>query len=66
MRVEGLPPQMYHLDNNQVMFSTADRKDLNLQISKDLPKGLYTISVFAKSADGWQDHFQIKHFVERG
>lgn len=66
VRVEGLPPQMYHLDNNQAMFTTADRKDLNLHISKDLPKGLYTISVFAKSADGWQDHFQIKHFVERG
>lgn len=66
VHVEGLPPDMYRLDADQVSFATANRKDLHLFISKDLPKGLYTISVFAESENGWQDHFQIKHFVERG
>jgi polyferredoxin len=66
VRVEGLPPDMYHLDSSQALFTTADRKDLNLHINDSLPKGFYTISVFAQSADGWRDQYQIKHFEERG
>jgi len=66
VRVEGLPPGSYHLNADQVIFNTADRKDINLNISESLPKGLYTITVYAKSADGWQDQFRIQHFVERG
>lgn len=67
IRIEGLPQDMYRLDGgDRLNFATADRKDLNLHISDGLPKGLYTITVYARSADGWRDQFRIQHFVQRG
>lgn len=66
VHVEGLPEDAYRLDDNQTDFVTADRKDLRLHINENLPRGLYRITVYAESADGWQDHFQIQHFSQRG
>lgn len=66
VRVEGLPAEAYRLDDTQLAFTTAGRKDLHLRINDGLPAGLYTISVFAESGDGWHDRFQIQHMVGKG
>lgn len=66
VRVEGLAPEAYRLDDNLVSFTTAGRKDLNLKISHALPAGFYTISVIAESDDGWRDRYQIQHIVGKG
>ncbi len=66
LRVEGLSPDMYRLDEDSVAFTTAGRHNVNLHIKDGLPKGLHTISVHAQSTNGWQSRFQIQHLVERG
>src|SRR3569832_1252005 len=63
VRGEGLPADAYRLDDTQIAITTAGRKDLHLRINDGLPAGLYTISVFADSGDGWLDRFQILHMV---
>lgn len=65
IHVEGLPEGSYTLDNRQLSFQTADRKDLNLHIDENLPNGLYTIVVRANSDDGWQESFSIQHFTHK-
>lgn len=66
VRVEGLAPEAYRLNDDQILFTTAGRKDLNLQISDTLPAGFYNVSIIAESADGWRDRYQIQHMVGRG
>ncbi len=66
VQVEGLPENMYSLDNTQAAFTTADRKDINLHIKPGLATGFYNITVHAQAADGWKDSFQIQHYAERG
>lgn len=65
VRIEGLPPEAYRLDDTQLRFTTAGRKDLNLHIG-ELPQGFYTVSIFAESADGWHGRYQIQHFAGKG
>lgn len=66
VQVEGIPAEMYSLNQTQTEFTTADRKDINLHIKPGLPTGIYSITVHARAADGWKDSFQIQHYVERG
>ena len=66
IQVEGLPEGSYSLDNRQLLFQTADRKDLNLHVNENLPDGLYTIIVRANSDDGWQQSLSIQHFTHKG
>ena len=66
VQVEGIPAEMYSLNQTQADFTTADRKDINLHIKPGLATGIYSITVHAQAADGWKDSFQIQHYVERG
>jgi polyferredoxin len=61
--VEGLAENQYTLTQSQVSFDSAGRVDLQLNISEDLPKGLYRVLVHAESPDGWKDSYRIQHFV---
>ena len=60
--VEGLAEGDYTLKSDRVDFDTAGRMNVELDISPDLPKGLYPVLVRVKSTDGWEDTFRIQHF----
>ena len=60
--VEGLDSQDYTLETETVDFDTAGRINVELNISPDLPKGLYPVLVRVKSEDGWEDSFRVQHF----
>lgn len=60
--VEGLAGDAYILENDKVDFDTAGRLNVGLNISPDLSKGLYPVTVRVKSEDGWEERFRIQHF----
>lgn len=63
--VEGLPKEMYSLAATHAEFTTAERKDIILHISKAMPSGIHPFVVHARSADGWQGDFRVHHFAGR-
>lgn len=60
--VEGLPAGSYVLERDTVDFDTAGRLNVELSISRDLPKGLHPVVVHVKSEDGWKESFRVQHF----
>ncbi|MFV2057814.1 MAG: 4Fe-4S binding protein [Thiohalomonadales bacterium] len=66
LSVSGLPTSAYTLSQDSVEFSTATRKNIQLNIdNRSLDKiGLQTFIVTAEADDGWRDSFRIVHLVE--
>jgi hypothetical protein len=63
--IEGLPAGAYTLQNSQVHFASAGRKDILMHINPTLPPGLLPILVHVRSDDGWTDVFRLYHFVPK-
>jgi len=64
LSIQGLDASEYSLESDDVRWETAGRKDIIMHISPDLKKGLHRFTVYAKSADGWQDDFTVYHYAE--
>jgi len=64
LSIQGLDASEYSLESKHVRWKTAGRKDIIMHISPDLKKGLHRFTVYAKSADGWQDDFTVYHYAE--
>ncbi|MBI5451053.1 MAG: 4Fe-4S binding protein [Gammaproteobacteria bacterium] len=66
VEIDGLAAADYRLDHNTLHFATTGRSDLALHLNNTLPKGLYRFHVRIKAHDGWQDSFQVQHYVAGG
>ena len=64
--VDGLPAGAYSLQDTQVHFASAGRKDILLRINSALPPGMHPVLVQVHSDDGWADDFRLYHFVPKG
>lgn len=63
LRVEGLEPSQYALEQTAIHFDTAGRQDVALRIAEDLPKGLYRFRVIAEADNGWHGVFAVTHYA---
>jgi len=61
--VTGLAPQNYHLSTDTLSLGSIQRQSLDLDISAQLPHGLYPVQVEVRSQDGWIGHFAFQHFA---
>jgi len=60
--VKGLSEGQFQLSRKQTSFTTTGRRDINLHIDKNLPKGVYPLSITVDSGDGQQrQQFRIQH-----
>lgn len=66
LSVEGLPEGSYRLAQSEVLFDTAKRINVELNISRDLPAGLHPFLVRVKSPDGWEEAFRVHHVATAG
>ncbi|MDX8398201.1 MAG: 4Fe-4S binding protein [Mariprofundaceae bacterium] len=64
LEIKGLDASEYQLDTNTVNWQSAGRKDVIMHISPNLNKGLHRFTVYATSADGWQDDFTVYHYAQ--
>lgn len=65
VQVEGLPEGSYHLSNVNGGLEPAGRDSTNLNIAKDLPRGLYAIVITVSTMDGWSGKYRLQHFAEQ-
>ena len=63
--VEGLPPDGYRLERDEVRFVTAGRQDVNLHIN-GLAPGLHSFLVHLDAPGGEQLSYRVQHFVAAG
>ena len=64
LRVEGMAPDEYRLERDTVTFGTAERINVQLSLSPDLPNGLHPFIVHAESSDGrWRGSFRVHHLA---
>jgi polyferredoxin len=61
VRVHGLPEGAYRLSERTVRIGPAQRVEVELSISPELPHGLYSVRVDVLARDGWVGQFKIQH-----
>jgi len=62
LSVKGLPEGSYKLEAENLELAPASRRDVNLHISSDLPKGLHRVIIEVHAADGWNGRFGVEHY----
>ncbi len=65
LSIQGLPPTMYHVSEQQLTLPSAGRVSVILSLSSQLPHGLHPLTIQARSPLGWHESFQIQHFSEQ-
>jgi len=63
IRVQGLQPDEYKLDQNTVRFERSGRQDVVLHIRDGLSEGLHRFTVIVSADGGWSRKFQVVHFA---
>lgn len=65
LHVKGLPKGTYSLSADQVKFTTAGRRNVWLHVDNTLPGGIYPVTIYADSDNGWHGHFKFEHVAIR-
>jgi hypothetical protein len=65
LSVEGLTPDQYHLDTEQVVVPASSRYSMMLSLSPTISHGIHRIIISAKSSQGWEERFPIQYFSEQ-
>ncbi len=63
LTVEGISPDLYHLDQRQVHWNDAGRQDILLHFSPKISKGLHRVTIHAESGDGWKSAFMVYYYA---
>jgi len=64
IRIEGMDPSLYVLEQQHVTWETTGRKDVILHFSPKIEKGLHRVKVLAESTDGWTRDFTIYYYAK--
>ncbi len=65
LHVEGLPKGSFSLSAHRAEFVTAGRDDVWLHIKKDLPPGIYPVTINAEADNGWHGHFRLEYVATK-
>ncbi len=62
--VQGLTSDQYILARSSLAFETVGRKDIDLQITTSLPRGVHRFFVTVYATDGWTKRFLVQHYSD--
>ncbi|MDQ6975647.1 MAG: 4Fe-4S binding protein [Mariprofundaceae bacterium] len=62
--VQGLKVGQYTLAQSSIVFETVGRKDIDLQITSSLPRGIHRFFVTLEATDGWVKRFMVQHYSD--
>lgn len=63
VRIEGLDAAHYALSTASVHFSGLGRRNVNLHLDPNMPRGLYRFKIVVEASDGWHDASELRHYA---